>query len=71
MKLPQVTPKEIVKLLQQKGFAVMRQSGSHVRLGNNFGNKVTIAIHGKTIAKGTLMSILKQAGMTKEEFFAE
>jgi len=66
-KLPQITPKEILNLLFSKGFVIIRQKGSHIRLANLKGSKVTIAIHNKPIAKGTLLSILKQAGIDKEE----
>lgn len=66
-KLPQITPKEILKFLISKGFVITRQKGSHIRLTNSKGNKVTIAIHYKPLAKGTLLSILKQAGLDKED----
>ena len=66
-KLPQITPKEILNLLFSKGFVIIRQKGSHIRLVNLKGDKVTIALHSKPIAKGTLLSILKQAGIDKSE----
>ena len=66
-KLSQITPKEILKLLISKGFVVIRQKGSHIRLSDLKGHKVTLAIHSKPIAKGTLLSILKQASLNKKD----
>ena len=67
-KLPQITPKKLVKLFIRQGFVIKRQVGSHVRLVHSDGQKVTIAIHGKPIAPGTFQSILRQANMSRKEF---
>ena len=56
-------------MLEKRKFSIIRQTGSHARLRNDRGNKVTIALHNKPIAKGTLMSILRQADLSKEELF--
>lgn len=66
-KLPQVKPKKLLKLLLSLGFEIKRQEGSHVRLHGSKGQRVTLAIHNKPLAKGTLTSILKQAALTKDE----
>lgn len=66
-KLPQVKPKNLVKALVKLGFTVQRQTGSHVRLFGLNGQRVTIAIHNKSIATGTLLNILKQANLDKNE----
>jgi predicted RNA binding protein YcfA (HicA-like mRNA interferase family) len=65
---PQVLPKDVVKILQQCGFSITRQVGSHMRLAHDDGRKVTVAIHSKPLPIGTLLSILRQAQMSKEEF---
>lgn len=67
-KLPQIRPKFLVKLFLKKGFATTRQIGSHARLAHPDGRKITIAIHNKPIAPGTLHAILKQANLTRSEF---
>ncbi len=67
-KLPQITPKDLVRFFQKQGFSITRQVGSHARLAHPDGRKVTIAIHSKPIAPGTFNSILKQAQMSREEF---
>lgn len=67
-RLPQIKPKELLKFFLKVGFILNRQSGSHARLVHPDGRAITIAIHNKPIAPGTLNSILKQANMTKDEF---
>jgi predicted RNA binding protein YcfA (HicA-like mRNA interferase family) len=50
---------------------VIGQTGSHAKLGHpNTPSRVTVPIHSGDIKPGTLRSILKQAGMTVEEFLA-
>ena len=70
MKLPVVSGEETVKALYRAGFRVVRQKGSHVRMERRTDEgvvKVTVPMH-PTLKKGTLRIILKQAGLTVEEF---
>lgn len=67
-KLPQITPKKLVKFFTKQGFKVQRREGSHARLVHQDGRKITIAIHNKPLAPGTFQSILKQANLTRDEF---
>jgi len=55
-------------MLEGKGFVLDRSKGSH-RVYYNSENKrrVIIPYHKKDLPKGTLMEILKQAGISKEE----
>lgn len=71
-RLPRVSGKETIRALQQAGFRVFDQSGSHVYLhkfdGVKFGPRVTIPVHGnKTLAPKTLQSILRAAELSVEE----
>ena len=67
--LPVLKPKELLSILQKNGWEVARQKGSHIQLKNpNKPNLVTIPYHNKDLAKGTLFSIIKQLGMTKDDF---
>jgi predicted RNA binding protein YcfA (HicA-like mRNA interferase family) len=72
MKLPKISGKEIISLLQKGGFIIKRQKGSHVTLYKRTEEKgfyVTVPLHGnKEILPGTLLSIIRQSGMSKEEF---
>jgi predicted RNA binding protein YcfA (HicA-like mRNA interferase family) len=69
-KLPRVSGAETIRALERLGFTQVRQRGSHVVLKRVGPNKVTgcvIPLHVE-LATGTLRGILKQAGVTTEEF---
>jgi predicted RNA binding protein YcfA (HicA-like mRNA interferase family) len=68
-KLPFLTPKELVRALERAGFVRWRQRGSHLTLYRERDRRtLTIPIHfGKTIPKGMLHTILKQAGLDIDE----
>ena len=59
-------PRQIIKVLEKTGFKFIRQKGSH-KLYRKGSNRVTIPYHNRDLKPGTLKSILKQAGITKEE----
>ncbi len=67
-KLPQIKPRDLVHFFTKQGYQISRQTGSHMRLVHSDGYRITIAIHNKPIAPGTLQAILKQANMTRDEF---
>lgn len=55
--------RELIKLLVQHGYVFVRQSGGHT-IYKKPGNKIIIVpVHSKDIPKGTLMGILKDAGI--------
>lgn len=63
---------KIVKALGKTGFQVVGRKGSHVRLKRKTSDEVNIVIvpmHPE-VKKGTLKSILRQAGLSEEEFEA-
>lgn len=70
MKLPTISGKEMVKILCNNfDFNVLDQTGSHVILfgeRNGIKRKPVVPQH-PALAKGTLLSILKQAGLTRED----
>ncbi|HEY4527460.1 MAG TPA: type II toxin-antitoxin system HicA family toxin [Candidatus Paceibacterota bacterium] len=63
----EVRPKDVVRALQKIGFSIIHKKGSHLRLAHQDGRRVTIAIHPKPLALGTLTSILRQAEITRKE----
>lgn len=68
-KLPSFKPKTLIKKFEKAGYVIDRQKGSHVILYHPKEHKrLTIPLHVKDLPKGTLLSIVKQAGLTKEEF---
>ena len=44
-KLPRITPDEIIRVLEKKGFRLSRQSGSHRIYKNEEGKRVTVPYH--------------------------
>jgi predicted RNA binding protein YcfA (HicA-like mRNA interferase family) len=54
-------------VLAKKGFVVIRQSGSHIALASSDSRRVIVPKHDE-IKPGTLLSIIEQAGMTKDSF---
>ena len=70
MKLPITSARKVIKALKSVGFEVTRQSGSHIILVKfEYNKKLTVVVpNHEEIAKGTLLSIIQQSGLTKEEF---
>ncbi|MBI2656818.1 type II toxin-antitoxin system HicA family toxin [Candidatus Woesearchaeota archaeon] len=70
MKIPLISGIEAIKRLKRAGFIATRQKGSHVRLEKYTGEKtikITVPVHDE-LKKGTLNRIIKDAGLTLEEF---
>jgi len=68
-KLRQAKPQEVQRILEKLGFQRIRQSGSHAVYRHPDGRWVTVPLHpGKDVAKGTLRKIIKDLGITVEEF---
>jgi predicted RNA binding protein YcfA (HicA-like mRNA interferase family) len=55
-----------LKVLNKADFKIIHQKGSHIFLTDGK-HKITVPRH-ETIKKGTLLAIIQQAGLTKEEF---
>jgi len=65
---PSLTSKNLVKILQQKGFLLDRSSGSHqIWLHPVSRKRAIVPMHNKDLPIGTLNAILKQAGIEKNE----
>lgn len=60
----QMSSDEVEKLLKNDGWVLKEINGSHCHYVHPFKNgKVTVPRHKRALAKGTLNSILKQAGL--------
>ena len=70
-KYPVLKPAEIIKTLEKFGFVYKSQRGSHVKYVNtnnvNLTKTVIIPMHYE-VARGTLRSILEQAGLSLDDF---
>ena len=72
-KLPRLSGHEIIKILSKSGFHKTRQKGSHVVLVKETKQSklgCVIPLHDE-IERGTLLAILKQAKISKDEFLKE
>ena len=59
-----MTAKEVIKKLKVDGWTEVRSRGSHIQLKHpNKKGVVTVPMHSGDIPRGTLNSILKQAGL--------
>lgn len=69
-RLPVLKPKKVIRALQRADFYINRQSGSHVQLVHKTNPQriVTVPSHNKDIPKGTMGNIIRQAGLTIDEF---
>ena len=70
-RLPVVTGRQAMRALERAGFVLVRVKGSHhvMEHPDHASRTATVPLHGgKTLRTGTLHSILKQAGVTSEQF---
>jgi predicted RNA binding protein YcfA (HicA-like mRNA interferase family) len=67
--LPRVSGREVVRALRKIGYDRDLQRGSHIVLRQTAPphRRITVPDH-KEVAKGTLRAIIRQAGLTVEEF---
>jgi len=71
VKLPAINGKKVVKALERYGYKVIRIRGSHHFMSGEGKQSVSVPVHaGRDIKKGTLSSILSDAGLTNEDFIA-
>lgn len=67
--LPRVSGTDAVRALQRLGFVVARQRGSHVVLKRS-GAGCVVPLHAE-LKVGTLSGVLKQAGVSADDFMAQ
>jgi len=68
-KLPRITAREVIRVLERIGFRLVRQSGSHKIYKNEKGVRITVPYHsGKILHPKLLKSILRDADLSVEEF---
>ncbi len=64
-KLPVLSGDELIRALKKTGFQVVRQKGSHVSL-EKANWKTVVPLHHE-LGKGTLLGILKQCGLSRND----
>lgn len=65
-RLPVVSGAEVVRALQALGFVIARQRGSHIVMRR--GSDGCVVPDHRDLKRGTLMGVLKQAGVSAEDF---
>lgn len=70
-RLPQVSGRDVIRALKQIGYEQDHQRGSHIvlRMTQPPHRRLTVPAH-NPIAKGTLRAIIREAGLTVDEFVA-
>ena len=68
--IPILKSQEAIKIFEKLGFYIKRQRGSHIIMVNDEDcvHQPVIPMHRKDLTVATLRSIIRQAGLTPEEF---
>jgi predicted RNA binding protein YcfA (HicA-like mRNA interferase family) len=67
-RLPRVTAQDIIRAIERKGFALIRQSGSHKIYKNSQGVRITVPFHSAKILHPKLLkAIMQDADLTESE----
>lgn len=68
-KLPPLSGRDLIKAFRKIGYVVDHQTGSHIILRRTEPphRRLTVPNH-KELAKGTLRALIRQAGLSREEF---
>jgi mRNA interferase HicA len=67
-RLPALKPDEVIRALERAGFAQERR-GAHLIMRNpSTRRSVPIPIHPRELKRGLVRDIIRQAGLTREEF---
>ncbi len=68
-RLPSIRPRQLIRVLEKKGWKLARSKGSHQHFTHPHSpNVITVAVHAKDIKRGTLSGILADAGIGRDEF---
>ena len=67
-KLPRISGAEAVRALERLGFVIARQRGSHIVMRR--GSSGCVVPNHREVKAGTLAGVLRQAGVSVEEFTA-
>jgi predicted RNA binding protein YcfA (HicA-like mRNA interferase family) len=64
-RLPRLIAREIINILERRGFTLARSSGSHHIYKNAAGKRVTVSVHGHEILHPKILqSILRDMDLT-------
>ncbi len=67
-RLPALKPRQIIRFLEQNGFVLDHTSGSHLVFYHPTSRRrAVVPSHSRDLPKGTLLSLLREAGFSREE----
>jgi predicted RNA binding protein YcfA (HicA-like mRNA interferase family) len=66
-RLPVCSGQDAIRAFQKLGYAVDHKTGSHIILRHPQMRRLTVPNH-RELAKGTLRALIREAGLTREEF---
>ncbi len=66
-RLPVCSGQDAVQAFRKLGYQVDHQTGSHIILWHPSGRRLSVPNH-RELAKGTLRSLIREAGITKDQF---
>jgi predicted RNA binding protein YcfA (HicA-like mRNA interferase family) len=67
-KIPAVKPRQVIRFLEQNGFVLDHTSGSHrIYYHHASRRRAVVPQHNRDLPKGTLISLLREAGFTREK----
>ena len=68
--LPVMSGRDVVRVFESLGWEAVRQAGSHIIMTKDE-ELITLSVPAhREVAKGTLRSLIRAAGLTVEEFVA-
>jgi len=67
-RLPQLSGRQIVSVLEKAGFRVRRQKGSHITVTRAEPYAQVVIPDHREVAPGTLRTIIRQAGLSVDDF---
>jgi len=67
-RLPTLTARRLISILQRRGFVRVRQSGSHAIFRHPDGRRTTVPVHSdRDLGRGLLRQIMRDADLTVED----
>ena len=70
-RMPALKLKEVIAILEKAGFYIDHTTGSHYIMHHpDYPQRIPVPYHTKDIKRSVLHSIIKQSGLTQEEFLS-
>lgn len=66
-RLPTLKPRQVIRFLEANGFLLDHTSGSHFVFYHPEFRRRAVPQHNRDLPKGTLISLLREAGFTRED----